>query len=229
MSSNLDQRPSSGDDEGVSESSAFSADSEASFNTGDPSESGTVEGKTVYPDFLRPSPRRPEIIDLTSPPLSSYASSPQSGRAENILTGVTAVDMLAETISFVYSFEAMYGVRRPPFYMGTYREAKELAKSSAKLLAVYLHKRDSPGVDEFCTQILCSSQVVAFLEQSYVVWGFDITELQNYRAFSNTWRSEALDESAFELAPTLVILAIFPRLVQPVCQVSGSYRFIDCN
>merc|ERR1712227_768262 len=48
-----------------------------------------------------------------------------------------------------------------------------------KMLAVYIHNERSIQSNIFCTQILCASSINEFLLENCIVWGFDVTNLNN--------------------------------------------------
>lgn len=65
-------------------------------------------------------------------------------------------------------------LRYPNFFRGTYNEAVSHALTSHRLLFVYLHSQQHSDTTPFCTDTLCSAEVLNILRDHYVVYGADI-------------------------------------------------------
>lgn len=51
---------------------------------------------------------------------------------------------------FLEDFEGQYGEVHPPFYVGSFEEAKATARETGKFLFLYLHAKGEEEVDLFC-------------------------------------------------------------------------------
>ena len=76
---------------------------------------------------------------------------------------------------FLEEFEASYGQLHPPFYIGSFEEAKTTARETGKFLFLYLHMKGQEEVDLFCREVLCSESIVQLLAENCVVWGWDVS------------------------------------------------------
>ncbi|XP_037067893.1 FAS-associated factor 1-like [Pollicipes pollicipes] len=96
-------------------------------------------------------------------------------------------DELAGVLHFTEQFEVRYGPCHPTFYQGPLAEAAEEAcakpVNERRMLAIYLHHDGSVLANVFCSQLLCSESIVAYLASNFIVWGWDITFPSNQNRF----------------------------------------------
>lgn len=52
-------------------------------------------------------------------------------------------------------------------------------------LAIYIHNEKSISANIFCSQILCSTEIVNFLSENCISWAFDVTEYENKHRIYN--------------------------------------------
>ncbi|XP_067002925.1 FAS-associated factor 1 [Anabrus simplex] len=96
-------------------------------------------------------------------------------------------DETAGCIHFADQFTNRYGECHPEFFPGSLEDAvKEACMKPAKdrrLLAIYLHHDASVLTNVFCTQLLGFESVLQCLNNSFVVWGWDLTHESNKLKF----------------------------------------------
>ncbi len=96
-------------------------------------------------------------------------------------------DEVMASIKFSEEFANRYGTPHPNFFPGTLSDAiKESCLQPAKkrkMLAIYLHHDSSVLSNVFCTQALCAESVVAFLEQNFVTFGWDVSHHSNKQRY----------------------------------------------
>lgn len=92
-------------------------------------------------------------------------------------------DNVMASLKFSEEFTARYGTPHPGFFPGTLDDAiKESCMQppkQRKMLAIYLHHDSSVLTNVFCTQALCAESVVAFLNENFVTFGWDLTFSSN--------------------------------------------------
>ena len=113
-------------------------------------------------------------------------------------------DYSVGTMQFMQEFQIRFGEQTPIWFIGTMEDAAKEAygtatkamerkmlgkKSNQKRkiilqkvtsnLVVYIHNERSIQSNIFCTQILCASSINEFLLENCIVWGFDVTNLNN--------------------------------------------------
>ena len=54
-----------------------------------------------------------------------------------------------------------------------------IAASQRKLLAIYLHHDLSIQANVFCSQVLCTDMIVAYLDNNFITWAWDLTHDTN--------------------------------------------------
>lgn len=81
------------------------------------------------------------------------------------------------------------------------------------MLAVYLHHDSSVLTNVFCTQALCSESVCSFLNENFVVFGWDLTFSSNKNRAVNmitkhfgSVASSTLKNMDIERLPVLVLI-----------------------
>eukprot|EP00210_Caulerpa_lentillifera_P002127 g2041.t1 len=83
-------------------------------------------------------------------------------------------DPVLQAADFVRSFRNCYGTEYPNFFEMGWKEAARAAENQSKLLFAYIHSPEHEDTDEFCQQVLASSDVIAFLNQHFICWGGSI-------------------------------------------------------
>eukprot|EP00761_Pharyngomonas_kirbyi_P007381 gb/GECH01007391.1/.p1 GENE.gb/GECH01007391.1/~~gb/GECH01007391.1/.p1 ORF type:complete len:360 (+),score=130.41 gb/GECH01007391.1/:1-1080(+) len=92
----------------------------------------------------------------------------------------------AETIeNFPSEFENNYSESHPQFFSGSFKDALAAAKSSYKLLLVYLHAPDHNTTPEFCQNILGSTDIAEYISENFVFWACSIKDVEGYRLCSD--------------------------------------------
>jgi D-alanyl-lipoteichoic acid acyltransferase DltB (MBOAT superfamily) len=81
------------------------------------------------------------------------------------------------------------------------------------MLAVYLHHDSSVLTNVFCTQALCADSVCSFLNENFVTFGWDLTNLSNKTRAVNmitkhfgSVASSTLKNMDIERLPVLVLI-----------------------
>lgn len=72
---------------------------------------------------------------------------------------------------FVVAFRRRYGNTHPRFVEGSWEEALRQARTSLKCLCVYIEDPGAPSTDRFSREVLCSADVLSFVEDNVVLWG----------------------------------------------------------
>jgi len=92
-------------------------------------------------------------------------------------------------IQFQHNFVERYGDVHPPFYVGPLKNAIEEAGGSRaaerRPLLLYLHHDSSVLTHIFCSQILCSQQLVSYVTHNFVTWPWDMSHESNRQRFVN--------------------------------------------
>ncbi|CAF4579718.1 unnamed protein product, partial [Rotaria sp. Silwood2] len=87
--------------------------------------------------------------------------------------------------SFNKCFEWRYDAC-PAFFMGSLRDAcQEAFKSTRRPVLVYLNNDKSMFNNIFCYKIFCSTIIIDYLLENYIVWPWDITLESNRNALSS--------------------------------------------
>lgn len=118
---------------------------------------------------------------------------------------------------FGKEFANRYGECHPAFFRGTLAAALEASCQrpcrERKPLAVYLHHDGSVLANVFCTQLLCSEAIVAYLTLNFVTWAWDLTRDSNRDRFlvsvTNSLgaaASTAIRDVAVEHLPALMVI-----------------------
>lgn len=92
----------------------------------------------------------------------------------------------AETIDdFAAEFRSNYCEDHPNFFEGSFKEALAYAKTSYKLLLIYLHAPDHSATPDFCQNVLGSPQVSELINENFVFWACSIKDIDGYRLCSD--------------------------------------------
>lgn len=133
----------------------------------------------------------------------------------------------------------------PSFYPGSFTEALETARTTNKLLMVYLHNGSVDGVDDFCMcaalpcapprlltltrSVLTNEHALTLMNMNMIVWGWDVTkpgharELQ--RVFSRYFSDMGMPFGMPDEYPFVAILSTSGRL-HPVEMISGAMHVV---
>lgn len=95
------------------------------------------------------------------------------GPSKNVVSGPDAAQR------FNTDFELKYG-NPPQFVRGSYREAREQARSSGRLLVLYLHSPHHEDSNSFCSATLASEIVRLCLQENFVSWAGSIEYSEPY-------------------------------------------------
>jgi len=117
-------------------------------------------------------------------PIEEMSTQPKSQGKVPLITDYSG-DYSVGTMQFMQEFQLRFGEQTPIWYIGTMEDAAKEAYGSAtkamerKMLAVYIHNERSIQSNIFCAQILCAPSINTFLMDNCIVWGFDVTNLNN--------------------------------------------------
>lgn len=106
------------------------------------------------------------------------------GHVGPLLTSTTG-DYQQATLELVTEFQRRFGEQTPIWFIGSLDDAAREAygtntkTNDRKMLAIYIHNEKSISANIFCSQILCSTEIVNFLSENCISWAFDVTEYEN--------------------------------------------------
>lgn len=144
-------------------------------------------------------------------------SSRRTARALVPLMPETSLDDGVAAAHFAREFANRYGPCHPVFFQGSLSEALQASCQKPcrerKPLAIYLHHDESVLTHIFCTQLLCSEAIVAYLALNFVTWAWDLTQESNRLRFLATVGgslgpavSVAVQSTALDCLPALVVV-----------------------
>ncbi|KAI8474966.1 MAG: hypothetical protein J3K34DRAFT_456563 [Monoraphidium minutum] len=85
-----------------------------------------------------------------------------------------AADPAQQAADFAAAFAAAFGGRGPEWLPVGWSQATTAAHAQFKFLFVYLHSPDHEDTDAFCRGVLCSPELLAYINEHFVAWGGDI-------------------------------------------------------
>lgn len=98
-------------------------------------------------------------------------------------------DSSESIIKLQCQFQERYGDFHPGFFLGPLRDALAEAAGQTVMerrpLLIYLHHDSSILANIFCSQILCSEQLVSYINQNFVIWPWDMSFESNRQRFVN--------------------------------------------
>jgi len=117
------------------------------------------------------------VGDLWGP--TSWYNGPSCREAQEETT-IVEFNTFGEAMQhLIDNFKKEYGCVVPPFFNGELSSAMQSAfESTSRPLAIYLHHR-SIYTNRFVHNTLCQPDVTAKLNDSFVVWGWDVTSTEN--------------------------------------------------
>eukprot|EP00878_Enallax_costatus_P020517 GHUV01021694.1.p1 GENE.GHUV01021694.1~~GHUV01021694.1.p1 ORF type:complete len:366 (+),score=105.27 GHUV01021694.1:665-1762(+) len=124
-------------------------------------------------------------------------------------------DAKTQARQFIEQFTAEYGDRRPNWVEESWREAATLAHRQFRFLFVYLHSPEHEDTDSYVSNVLCSSQVVDYVNQQFLCWGGDVRKPD---AFNLSGR---LNISTY---PSVALLAFSGTRTKLVAAAQGKVR-----
>lgn len=83
-------------------------------------------------------------------------------------------DAKTQAQQFIEQFTARYGDRHPNWVEESWRQAATVAHQQFKFLFVYLHSPKHEDTDSYVRNVLCSSELVDYVNQQFVCWGGDV-------------------------------------------------------
>ncbi|UJR07916.1 hypothetical protein I4U23_012199 [Adineta vaga] len=101
----------------------------------------------------------------------------------------------------------------PVFFTGSLREALDAAFSPSTVqerrpLLIYIHDNKSCFSNIFCSTTFCSSIIIDYLLDNYIVWPWDITHQSNKTSFIEFWkqmfRNDPIENAFKNQYPTLI-------------------------
>ena len=100
------------------------------------------------------------------------------------LTGAPDICPTSETAAskFIHDFETNYGRRHPNFVVGSAEPTFKRARERSSFFLIYLHSAVHDDTDSFCKRVLGDEEVVAFMDENFVVWGGDVSQPEAYSA-----------------------------------------------
>jgi FAS-associated factor 2 len=84
------------------------------------------------------------------------------------------LDPAEQARRFLQQFKSSYGDRHPRFVESGIKQAITQAKNEFKFLFVYLHSSEHQDTDQYCSDVLCHPDVVAYVNSHFVSWGGDV-------------------------------------------------------
>ncbi|CAN8004083.1 unnamed protein product [Ixodes hexagonus] len=144
-----------------------------------------------------------------------------------------AQDDGAAVAHFTREFANRYGTCHPVFFQGSLAEALQASCHKPcrerKPLAIYLHHDDSVLTQVFCTQLLCSEAIVAYLALNFVTWVWDLTSESNRLRFLATVGgtlgpavSNAVQSTALDCLPALVVVTRVRSATEVLTLIPGN-------
>lgn len=124
----------------------------------------------------------------------------------------SVTDPVRDVTNFINRFEERYGNQHPVFYQGTYYQAVNDAKQDLKFLLVYLHGEDHQDTNEFCRTVLCDTDVVNFVNSTFLFWACSVNSPEGYRV------SQALRENTY---PFLAVIVLRDNRMTVVARLEG--------
>ncbi|EEC01494.1 regulator of the ubiquitin pathway, putative, partial [Ixodes scapularis] len=202
--------------------------------------SGAPCGKRWFPAPFRPQP----IVDLVSSDSSSLEEFEDANECLGMLAPPpptcrtravpeSAQDEGAAVAHFTREFASRYGTCHPVFFQGSLSEALQASCHKPcrerKPLAIYLHHDDSVLTQVFCTQLLCSEAIVAYLALNFVTWVWDLTLDSNRLRFLATVGgtlgpavSSAVQSTALDCLPALVVVTRVRSATEVLTLIPGN-------
>ena len=121
-----------------------------------------------------------------------FGASNHTSRPVQFWPSTTPFDPRADVENFVADFETKYGLMHPQFFVGSYSQVLERAKSELQFLLVYLQSPGHADTNRFCGTTLTSPELVKeHLSQNII---FSIIVGYLYCTHSPVWpKMENLD------------------------------------
>eukprot|EP00040_Diaphanoeca_grandis_P027603 m.157359 g.157359 ORF g.157359 m.157359 type:complete len:623 (-) comp31052_c3_seq3:79-1947(-) len=111
--------------------------------------------------------------------------------------------------AFSDAFRCRYGNEDsssvPVFVVGTLRDALREGARQVKPVIVYLHSDSSMETNIFCSEVLASEDVRTFLNEHFVLWGWDMTTPVSQQALYRAEESAVLNHFS-DVYPGLTVL-----------------------
>eukprot|EP00299_Pterocystis_sp_00344_P016223 c813_g1_i1.p1 GENE.c813_g1_i1~~c813_g1_i1.p1 ORF type:complete len:433 (-),score=119.31 c813_g1_i1:40-1317(-) len=85
------------------------------------------------------------------------------------------------TQSFHQMFERAYQASHPTFFQGSFNGSANQAKRSHQFLLAYFHSPQHYNTQRFCTQVLADQDLINFINENFVFWGGDITDVNAFQ------------------------------------------------
>ena len=89
-----------------------------------------------------------------------FGASNHTSRPVQFWPSTTPFDPRADVENFVADFETKYGLMHPQFFVGSYSQVLERAKSELQFLLVYLQSPGHADTNRFCGTTLTSPELV---------------------------------------------------------------------
>ncbi|KAJ8329867.1 hypothetical protein BDV3_004045 [Batrachochytrium dendrobatidis] len=86
------------------------------------------------------------------------------------------------SVRFKEDFESQYGSKHPPFFVGTYTQALNTAKSEIRYALVILQSDEHDDTDKFSRETISSDTFISFVsEKNLLVWGGNIHDAEAFK------------------------------------------------
>jgi FAS-associated factor 2 len=85
-----------------------------------------------------------------------------------------APDASTQATQFVAAFAAKYGDTHPAWLAISWREAAAAAHADFKFLFAYLHSPEHEDTDAYVCSVLCSPEIVEYVNSHFVSWGGNV-------------------------------------------------------
>ncbi|OQR79654.1 FAS-associated factor 2-B-like [Tropilaelaps mercedesae] len=119
---------------------------------------------------------------------------------------------------FIKEFTDRYGSVVPTFLETSYNQALSRAKAELRFLLVYLHNASHEDTDHFCRGVLCTPQVVNWLEENMLVWGCSVQLPEGHKV------SRTLRERTY---PFVCVVVLRESRMTLVARIQGQIESAD--
>ncbi|CAF1602212.1 unnamed protein product [Adineta ricciae] len=135
-------------------------------------------------------------------------------------------DLLIDTLlqRFMHRYSAC-----PAFFTDSLREACEKAFSLESCpLLIYIHNDSTVYSNVFCQQVLCSDDIIDYMNEHYIVRPFDVTTRSGREELDNNWREtfHTAFSGKFSIEHCPLLIGVMPISIREVDDsVTLGYRY----
>jgi len=153
------------------------------------------------------------------------------GAAAVIAGRTEEVDPQGQARTFIQKFKARYGDRHPRWAEEGLRAAGVTARNEHRFLLAYLHAPEHEDTEAFCSEVLCSPELVQFANAHLISWGGDISTPDAYmvasRLGATTYPYAAILTFTPDNKMALLAAAQGPSLLQPGALLGLMTRVVE--